>query len=139
MTKDILFQYGELKTEIEKLRNKIDALDKKGDVITDQVRGSSTEFPYIEHNITISSFDWKKTSKLKELRDILKNRENKLLEEQMKIEEFISTIPFSDIRQIVEHRILDNATWLQIMFMMNYKSESMARMKFERYIHKLKD
>ena len=53
---------------------------------------------------------------------------------QMDIEKYINTIPESNIRQIFEHRYIDNMNWLQIMHEMEYKAESTARMKHDRFL-----
>lgn len=52
------------------------------------------------------------------LEGMLKNRYDKLLDMQIKIEEWIDTIKESDIRQIIEHRYIDNMSWIQVQFAM---------------------
>ena len=58
----------------------------------------------------------------------------KLFEEQNQIEDYIETIPQSNIRQIFRYRYIDGFNWLQIMHLMKYKSESTARMKHDRFL-----
>lgn len=42
----------------------------------------------------------------------------------------------AEIRDIIRYRYNDNKTWIQIMFLMKYDSESKARMKLERFLEK---
>lgn len=49
---------------------------------------------------------------------VLQERYDRLLEMQIEIENWISTIDKSDIRQIIEHRYIDNMSWIQIQFAM---------------------
>ena len=58
------------------------------------------------------------------------------------IEDYIETIPFSEIRQIFRYRYLDNKNWVQIAHEMNnlYKkkeyTENSVRHKHDRYLEK---
>ncbi len=52
---------------------------------------------------------------------------------QTEIETYINNIERSDIRQIFEHRYIDNMNWIQIQIAMGYKHENTARMKHDRF------
>lgn len=58
---------------------------------------------------------------------MLKERHSKLLELQIEIEEWISTIDKSDIRQIMEHRYIDGMNWLQIQFAMRIQARKHSK------------
>lgn len=72
---------------------------------------------YKRHAI-VCGYDIKRKYKLEMLEGMLKNRYDKLLDMQIKIEEWIDTIKESDIRQIIEHRYIDNMSWIQVQFAM---------------------
>ena len=54
------------------------------------------------------------------------------------VEEFIQTIEDSELRRILRYRYHDNFSWIKIMHLMEYDSESKARMKVERLLEKIK-
>lgn len=56
---------------------------------------------------------------------------------QTEIETYINNIERSDIRQIFEHRYIDNMNWIQIQIAMGYKHENTARMKHDRFLSKI--
>jgi hypothetical protein len=130
MTREILIQYCDLKQEVQKLEKRIDRLEKQSEMVSDVVQNG-----YKRHAV-IYGYDYNRTFKLNMLKHILKERYNAVLELQIQIEEYISKIPKSDIRQIFEHYYIDNMNWIQIMHAMNYKSESTARMKHDRFLEK---
>lgn len=85
----------------------------------------------------IRGYDFKRAKKLEILRRILRERENKLLDEQIRIEIFISTIKQSDIRQIFELRYMENLNWTRVQLIMGYKHEDTARNKHDKFLKKL--
>lgn len=128
MTKEILIQYCDLKEEIRKLKEKIEKIKKQSEMVADIVQNG------YKHHAVIYGYDNKRTCKLKTLELILKERYNKALQMQSDIETYINTIPRSDIRQIFEHRYIDNMNWIQIMYVMKYKSESTARKLHNKFL-----
>ncbi len=130
MTKEILIQYCDLKKEIKKLEERIDRLKKQSAEIADVVQNG-----YKRHAV-IRGYDYYRLSKLEKLEAILQERYNKCLQMQTEIEEWINTIEKSDIRQIFEHRYIDNMNWIQIMFAMGYDAVSTGRVKHDRFLEK---
>lgn len=128
MDKELLVQYCDLKDEINKLEQRIDKIEKQSEMIADVVQNG-----YKKHAV-VYGFDYNRAYKLDLLKLILRERYDKALEMQIKIETYINSIPKSDIRQIFEHRYIDNMNWIQIQFAMNYKSESTARVKHDRFL-----
>lgn len=128
MTKEELIQYSDLKTEIEKLERRIEQIKKQSEMISDVVQNG------YKSRAIISGYDYYRKRKLDKLESILKERHDKAMQLQMDIEKYINTISESNIRQIFEHRYIDNMNWIQIMHEMEYDSESKARMKHDRFL-----
>lgn len=131
MTKEILMQYCDLEEEIDKLEKRIDRIKKQSEMVSDVVQNG-----YKRHAV-IYGFDCNRSLKLQQLESILKQRRDRLLELQIEIEEWIDTIEKSDIRQIFEHRYIDNMTWIQVQLAMSYSHENTARMKHDRFLEKI--
>ena len=128
MTKEDLTEYCDLKKEIEGLEKRIDKIHKTTEMVSDTVQNG------YKHRTVIFGIDLSRKRKLHMYEEKLKKFYNKLLEEQNKIEDYIETIPKSDIRQIFRYKYIDNLNWLQIMYQMKYKAESTARMKHDRFL-----
>lgn len=128
MTKEILIQYCDLKQEVQKLEKRIDRLEKQSEMVSDVVQNG-----YKGHAV-IYGYDYNRVFKLDILKRILKKRYDTTLELQIQIEEYINKIPKSDIRQIFEHRYIDNMNWYQIQTAMRYRHEDTARKKHDKFL-----
>lgn len=128
MTREDLIQYCDLKKEVEKLEKKIDRIEKQSEMISDVVQNG-----YKRHAV-IYGFDCDRAYKLDLLKLTLQERYNKALEMQTKIEMYINSISKSDIRQIFEHRYIDNMNWYKIQTIMGYNSEDTARKKHDKFL-----
>ena len=124
MNKEKLIQYCDLKKEIENLKKRIDKTEKQSEMVADVVQNGYKGKAYIY------GYDYK----LDLLKSILKERYDKLLDMQISIESYISTIEKSDIRQIFEYRYIDGMNWYQIQCIMEYKHEDTARKRHDKFI-----
>ncbi len=131
MTKEKLIQYCNLEEEIGKLEKRIDRIQKQSEMVSDVVQNG-----YKGHAV-IYGYDCYRKYKLEKLEQLLKQRHDRLLDLQIEIEEWIDTIQDSDIRQIFEHRYIDNMSWIQVQLAMNYRHENAARMKHDRFLQKI--
>lgn len=131
MTKEKLIQYCDLKEEVKKLEKRIDRLKKQSDMVADVVQNG-----YKRHAV-ICGYDYNRSYKLDLLELTLQQRYNEALEAQIEIEDWINTIPKSNIRQIFEHRYIDNMSWIQIQCEMGYEHEDTARKKHDRFLEKI--
>ena len=129
--KTILVQHCDLKKEILKLENRLEKTRKQSPMVSDVVQNG-----YKRHAV-IFGYDIIRDSKLKKLEKILQERYDKLLDMQTEIETYISSIERSDIRQIFEHRYIDDMSWVQIQMAMGYKHEDTARNKHDKYLKKI--
>lgn len=128
MTKEILMQYCDLKNEVDKLEKRIDRIEKQSEMISDVVQNG-----YKGHAV-IYGYDCDRAYKLDFLKLTLRERYDKALELQNQIETYINSIDKSDIRQIFEHRYIDNMNWIQIQVIMGYRHEDTARKKHDKYL-----
>lgn len=129
--KNVLVQYCDLKKEITKLESRLEKIRKTSQMASDVVQNG-----YKRHAV-IYGYDIVRASKLEKLEKILQQRYDKLLDLQTEIEEYISNIEKSDIRQIFEHRYIDGMNWIQIQIAMGYNNEGTARLKHDRFLEKI--
>ena len=67
---------------------------------------------------------------------MIKDKTYKLDKMRLQLEYELNYVENAELRDIIRYRYNDNKTWLQIMFLMNYSSESVAKMKLKRYLEK---
>ena len=67
---------------------------------------------------------------------MIKNKEYKLEKLKIQLEYELNYVKDAEIKDIIRYKYNDNKTWLQIMFLMGYNSESKAKMKLERFLRK---
>ena len=116
MTKDRLEQYQKIKSEIGILENELSFIIRKGpDHVSDAV-STAAEFPYSQHTLVISGYDWGTYND--QIDAVYKKRRqkyNELCHELGAIEDYISGIDDSLIRQIIRLKYLDGVrTWRQV-------------------------
>lgn len=149
-SKEILVQYCELREEIKDLRERIDRdkrrlerIESEG-VVSDTVRGTRkdgtigpikiTGFPLPEYEETKSMLK-KRIAKLGILEDELQEAVNA-------VDDYIASIPKSDLRQMFRLYYLDDLTWAKVALNMNARfphkkipyTEDSCRMRHNRYL-----
>ena len=136
MTKQQLEQYSDTKREIIRLENKLKALTNNPlSVISDCVNGSSTEFPYLTQHITVHGTDAEQLKRARSIRRLLKKRLNTLFAEVYAIEDFISSIPDSRARQIIDYKYLQGKSWKQTAsHVYGWPCEDRARKHLEKFL-----
>lgn len=124
-----------INNELEGLRKRLAKIENKEcTVVTDNVQSSSTSYPYIKHNCVIEGVEIPKNRHLKsKYRKMIKNKSYKLEKLKLQLEYELNYIEDAEIRDIIRYKYNDNKTWVQIMFLMNYNSESVAKMKLKRF------
>lgn len=141
MDKTVLTQINSIRKEIKDLKDRLNKSIKPVEIVTDSVQGSSRHYPYTKHNCIIQGIDEHKVMQNRKNRckyeKLIRNKEHKLEKCILKLEYELNYVEDSDIRQIIRYRYEDNLNWVQIMFKMNYNSESTARMKHDRYLENL--
>lgn len=137
---ELLGQITALNNELQDLEKRLKNIERKEcTVIKDSVQGSSTSYPYIQHNCVIEGVEYPKT---KHSRYIYKKQ---IKDKRRKLDKLINKLEYelnyiedkdSEIRQIIRYKYEDNKTWIQIMFLMNYNNEDTARKKLIRFLEK---
>ena len=137
ITKKDLKKIDYLHHEIDYIKKKI-ADYKPAKVVRDSTRGSSAQFPYTEHTMTIEGMENKKDY-LTEYYDKLYRFKFKLQEEIKRIETDIEEIEDSKIRQIIRYRYFDKMTWNEVADELSKEndkimSEDSVRMLLNRFL-----
>lgn len=150
MDKSVLNEYVKMQEEVKDLRKRklklereIKKIEEEG-AVSDVVRGGMggvehfkvSGFPIPEHG--------RKKSLLKRRKALLEQKEEELLELMTKTEEYIDTIPQSDLRMIFRFRYIDGMEWSKVAINMNYHfpnkkvayTEDGCRMRRNRFIEK---
>ena len=153
INKELLIQYCELRGEIKDLRERIDndkrrlrKIEEEG-VVSDTVTGTRedgtigaikiTGFPLPEYS-KVNAMLKKRIAKLQIMED-------ELLEAVNAVDDFINSIPKSDLRQIFRFYYIDDMTWARVALNMNDRfpkrrikyTEESCRKRHDRYLEKL--
>ena len=100
---DDLKQLRALHREIEQLDKSIQRLkEREVPVVSGKVRGSSHDFPYTEVRTTVMMYEPKANDTIQKLLKMKRERREKAEKKVVEIEDFISSIPDSETRQIFE-------------------------------------
>lgn len=131
--KTVFKEIKNLKKECKDLESRINA--EENTVLIDSVKGSSTEYPYVQHNCKIEGIqDYRRYKKYKKM---LKNKRRDLEKKITNLEYQMNYIDDSEIRQIIRYKYEDDMNWIQIMHKMNFNNEDTARKKLERFLEKI--
>lgn len=152
INKELLIQYCELRGEIKDLRERIDndkrrlrKIEEEG-VVSDTVTGTRkdgtigaikiTGFPLPEYS-KVNAMLKKRIAKLQIMED-------ELLEAVNAVDDFINSIPKSDLRQIFRFYYIDDMTWRKVATNMNKRfpkrrnpyTEDSCRKRHDRFLEK---
>ena len=138
MTKEFLDKIENTNKELESLNKRLAKIEnKESTVVTDSVKGSSSNYPYIKHNCIVEGVEVPKNKNLKKKYErMIKHKKYKLDKMRIQLEYELNYIKDADIKDIIRYRYNDNKTWVQIMFLMEYNSEEKARIKLKRFLEK---
>lgn len=153
MDKNVLIQYVEMKEEIKDLRRRIHENERElakleNMIVTDSVtRGKRGKKPLGTVKITgrPTAAIALKQKLLKKRNDRLMALEAELMELTNQAEEYIETIPKSELRIIFRLYYIDDLTWYQVALKMNQKfpkrrikyTEDNCRMRHNRFLEKI--
>ena len=130
MTKKKLKQYGALRKEIEIIDDKLDKLyERQSNIptIMGKVTGSSSEFPYIEVHTTVQMDEPGEADSVKKLISIKKARKKQVSAVMLEVEEFISAIPDSTVRQIFELTFLEEKKQQEVADKVGYSRSRISQ------------
>ncbi len=140
INQEFLKQVESINNELVGLKKRLKNLENKECTsVKDSVRGSSTSYPYIQHSCVIEGIEVPKNRHLKaKYRKMIRSKTYKLEKLKIQLEYELNYIKDPEIRDIIRYKYNDFKSWVQIMFLMKYNSESVAKMKLKRFLEKNK-
>lgn len=125
MNKEELNELIYLRREISELENVINHLrQQRLETVTDKVRASGKEYPYVDGYKQISGINVAAEERRKKLLDkketLLRQRKNKAEETELKIMEYINSVQDSRIRIIMQYRFISGYGWKKIGKLLSY-------------------
>ena len=130
----ILYQLKFINIELKDLKERLQKIENSAQRVVDVVESSSATYPYTQNNRKVEGMIYPKNRLLRnKYKKLIKEKQYKLEKLKVELEYNLNYIEDSEIRQIIRYKYEDDMNWVQIMFKMNYKSESTARMKLERF------
>lgn len=139
MTTEKLEQYRTLVAEVEVLEaRQRKAASRKPEIVTDTVKGSSPNFPFVSHTISITGEDTRHNATLMRIqraRSARMAKANRLLAD---IEEFLAELEDAKLRRIIEVHYIDGKTWRQTATIVygSPQYEDAARKRVKRFLQK---
>lgn len=128
MTIHELHQYRYLKRELQDLESRI----ARGQTVSDIVIGSSAEYPYTQHPITVCGVatDQRLTRQYSKQKD-------RLVSKCLDIEQWMDSVDDSLVRQIIRYKFLEGLSWHEVECRIGggNKADSLKK-KLYRYIDK---
>ncbi len=124
MDKAILVEYTAMREEIKDIKRRIRTLEKEIEnitVVSDSVKGTRPDGTYGSIKITGYPFpeEVKKKTHLKRYKRKLEEKEEELLELMTEAEEYIESIPKSELRIMFRMYFIDDMTYIQVAEYMN--------------------
>lgn len=136
MNKEILNQYIDACELIKETQEDIRRLQQRGAVQNDSVKGSMTDFPYIEKTFHIQGIDIENEQQIKREKELLQQRLEQAKELKNEVEAYLNTIPLRTQR-IIRYKIFEQMTWEQVARKMGRRSTGESvRKEFEAFIKK---
>mgnify|MGYP005757886509 FL=1 len=137
MDKSILYQYidaceliKDTEREIERIRN------RRQEVVTDKVKGSSYDFPFgqVSYIIRGIPYDAQDQKALERQEQILEERKAAAEIIKLQVEEWLSTVP-PRMQRIIRYKVFEGMTWAQVAVRMGRKNtENGLKKEFERFM-----
>lgn len=110
MDKQRLMEYQKLKREQELLARRMEALAARElPVVAGKVKASSREFPYTEHRVSVQMDEPEAAERIWRMQKIYRERQERVGQQMLEIEEFIDGIEDAETRQIFEMRLEEAA------------------------------
>lgn len=134
MNKEILNQYIDACELIKETQEDIRKLRQRGEIQNDSVKGSMTDFPYIEKTFHIQGIDIGNEQQIEKERELLQQRINQAKELKNEVEAYLNTIPLR-MQRIIRYKIFEQMTWEQVARKMGRRSTGESvRKEFESFI-----
>lgn len=120
MDKQRLMEYQKLKREQELLARRMEVLAARElPVVAGKVKASSREFPYTEHRVSVQMDEPEAAERILRMQKIYRERQERVGQQMLEIEEFIDGIEDAETRQIFEMRFMEGRKLREIAQKMN--------------------
>ena len=137
MDKSILYQYidaceliKDTEREIERIRN------RRQEVVTDKVKGSSYDFPFgqVSYIIRGIPYDAQDQKALERQEQILEERKATAEVIKLQVEEWLSIVP-PRMQRIIKYKIFESMTWGEVAVRMGRKATAdSVKKEFQRFM-----
>lgn len=114
MTIDELSKYHVIKLEIEQIKDNLKELDETS-IGSPKLTGMPQSVGSVGNPVESVAI------KKEKLETILKRKQDKLLDEHLKIENFLETVDDSNVRVIIRARFIDGMSWQEIGKKLNFE------------------
>lgn len=130
MTKKELSQLSNLKKEIKLLEYRLKELEDMSTNITAQITG-------MPHTSQVSDKVGNYATEITALKDIIKKNKDRVWKERIRLENYISSIDDSLIRQIISYRYVNGLSWAAVACCIggNNTADSVRKLH-DRYLEK---
>ncbi|CVI72349.1 hypothetical protein NDGK_02533 [Clostridiales bacterium CHKCI001] len=136
MNKEVLNQYIDACELVRETQEDIRRLQQRGTVQNDSVKGSMTDFPYIEKTFHIQGIDVENEQQIEREKELLQQRLEQAKELKNEVEAYLNTIPLR-MQRIIRYKIFEQMTWEQVARKMGRRSTGESvRKEFEAFIKK---
>lgn len=136
MNKEILKQYIDACELIKETQEDIRRLQQRGVVQNDSVKGSMTDFPYIQKTFHIQGVNIETEQQIEREKELLQQRLKQAKELKNEVESYLNTIPLR-MQRIIRYKIFEQMTWEQVARKMGRRSTGdSVRKEFEAFIKK---
>jgi DNA-directed RNA polymerase specialized sigma24 family protein len=138
LTEAELSQYKAIKDEIDDLSFRIKQLqEQKLQIHTTKVKGSISDFPYIEAHFNVTGPDYDEQNRRQiRINELIRKREVKrteLIEKESDLHDFIYSIQESEIRQIFTLRFIEDLGYEEIGRKLHMDRTTVAK-KIRKYL-----
>ena len=134
MNKKILNQYIDACELVRETQEDIRRLQQRCRVHNDSVKGSMTDFPYIEKTFHIQGIDIENEQQIEREKELLQQRLEQAEELKNEVEAYLNTIPLR-MQRIIRYKIFEQMTWEQVARKMGRRSTGESvRKEFESFI-----
>ncbi|MCI8374846.1 MAG: hypothetical protein HFI29_05335 [Lachnospiraceae bacterium] len=123
-SKEVLIQYSDMAEEVKDIRKRIWKFQREIaslEIVSDSVKGTRTDGTY--GGIKITGYPTpryiRKKAALEKNKELLERKETELLELMFQAEEYIESIPMSELRLMFRLYYIDGRTWIQVAYQMN--------------------
>lgn len=136
MNKEILNQYIDACELIRETQEDIRRLQQRNVVQNDSVKGSMTDFPYIEKTFHIQGIDIENEQQIEREKELLQQRLKQAKELKNEVEAYLNTIPLR-MQRIIYFHIFKQMSWEEVATRMGRRcTGESVRKEFERFIQK---